>query len=330
MMTKQPHQQQQQRGQRQQGGNRNYSSSKCAICGLSNHSESSCRFKSYRCKHCKNRGHLQRVCPNKSNNYNNNQHDFKYIESSDLSLYNICSTLEPNEPIKIKVRMNSIPTIMEIDTGASISAISLKTYRDHFNLHALEKSSLIFNNYNGTKIKPVGVCVMDVLYNNVCKKIKIVVVDKGGPPLLGRNFLNEFGIKFPNLNYIEKNILPEVHAITEKFSVLFNGQLGKFNKDTVSLHVKEDCKPKFFKPRQIPLALKEKVESEIDKLVGLGVLEPVKFSEWGTPIVPILKKSREVRICGDFKITVNPQLLIDKYPLPRIEELFAPAVGSGQ
>ncbi|XP_055913663.1 uncharacterized protein LOC129947217 [Eupeodes corollae] len=233
------------------------------------------------------------------------------------------SSIESNEPIKLKVCMNSIPMTMEIDTGASISAISLKTYRDHFKLHALETSSLVFNNYNGTKIKPIGVCVMDVLYKNVCKKIKVVVVENGGPPLLGRNFLNEFGIKFENLYYVEKNISSEVHAITENFSELFDGKLGKFNKSLISLHVKSDCCPKFFKPRQMPLALKEKVESEIDKLVDLGVLEPVNFSEWGTPIVPILKKSGEVRICGDFKITVNPQLLIDKYPLPRIEELFA-------
>lgn len=34
-----------------------------------------------------------------------------------------------------------------------------------------------------------------------------------------------------------------------------------------------------------------------------------------------------MRICGDYKITVNRAAKIDKYPIPRIEELFASLAG---
>ena len=30
-----------------------------------------------------------------------------------------------------------------------------------------------------------------------------------------------------------------------------------------------------------------------------------------------------MRICGDFKMTVNPVSKLDKYPIPRVEDIFA-------
>jgi len=58
----------------------------------------------------------------------------------------------------------------------------------------------------------------------------------------------------------------------------------------------------------IPLALKGKVETEIWRLVKSNILLPIDQSEWAIPIVPILKPDGTVRICGDFKITINPVL----------------------
>ena len=73
--------------------------------------------------------------------------------------------------------------------------------------------------------------------------------------------------------------------------------------------------------------MKGKIEKELDRLVEQGVIEPICYSEWAVPIVPVLKKDGTVRICGDYKLTVNQAAKIDSYPLPKISDLFASLAG---
>lgn len=77
----------------------------------------------------------------------------------------------------------------------------------------------------------------------------------------------------------------------------------------------------------VPFALKPKIESELERLVKSGVLVKTEFSDWATPIVPVVKPNGNIRICGNFKITLNPHLKIIHFPLPRIEYLFTQLQG---
>ena len=69
------------------------------------------------------------------------------------------------------------------------------------------------------------------------------------------------------------------------------------------------------------------MEEELRRLQNEGILTKVEWSEWATPIVPVPKKDGSVRLCGDYKITVNPELQAEQYPLPRIEDIFANLAG---
>ena len=103
--------------------------------------------------------------------------------------------------------------------------------------------------------------------------------------------------------------------------------MGKIANVKATIRLSSDAQPKSFKSRTLPYALVSKVESELNRLQREGVIVPVQHSNWAAPIVPVLKPDGSVRICGDYKLTVNRYSILDRYPLPRIEDLYATLAG---
>jgi len=67
----------------------------------------------------------------------------------------------------------------------------------------------------------------------------------------------------------------------------------------------------------------------LDRPVKEGTIELVELSEWATPIVLIVKGDGTIRICGDYKQTVNQAAKLDNYPIPKIKDLYA-TLGEGK
>ena len=73
----------------------------------------------------------------------------------------------------------------------------------------------------------------------------------------------------------------------------------------------------------MPYSLRSKIETELERLEGLGIISKVAAEEFSTtPIVPVWKPNGQVRICGDFKVPVNRYLDLTQYSLPHIKEIF--------
>ena len=96
------------------------------------------------------------------------------------------------------------------------------------------------------------------------------------------------------------------------------------------IQLKVEPKPRFWKAIPVAFARIPAVERRLDQLEAEGIVKRMIHSEWAAPIVTPIKKDGEVRICGDFKLTINPQLDVDEYPLPRMEEIYANLSGGQQ
>lgn len=109
-----------------------------------------------------------------------------------------------------------------------------------------------------------------------------------------------------------------------EFAEVFQNEIGCLKGVTANIEVKKGCKPIHMGPRKVPYALTERVNNELDRLEKLGILERVTFAEWATPIVPMVKSNgKDIRICGDYKVTVNKHIMPEQHPMPHIEEILA-------
>ena len=116
---------------------------------------------------------------------------------------------------------------------------------------------------------------------------------------------------------LELDTLVSIETFSRRSRVLYK----------VKLHVHSGASPKFCKARVVPYALRESIENELERLEHLKVIEKVNHSEWAAPVVAVLEPDGNIRLCGDYKITINPVLEVDKHPLPTSEDLFAMIAG---
>ena len=115
--------------------------------------------------------------------------------------------------------------------------------------------------------------------------------------------------------------------ILQKHTQLLEEGVGALLEVKAKIHVDPTATPIFHKARQVPYALRGKIEQGLERLEGAGTIEPVQYSEWVAPIVPVMKSDGTVRICGDYKLIVNKVSKLDGYSIPNLDDLYTKLVG---
>ncbi|CAG9137758.1 unnamed protein product [Plutella xylostella] len=319
------------------------SARRCYRCGQ-DHMADKCPFMSVECYVCGDRGHIAKMCKYRKDATVHHVigDDVEVYEEASASasdsereVYQLSDSEADDDHWNIKVNINGKDLLMEGDTGSAVSIISLKTYNLYFKNYKLLPCTANLKMYSGQSVKPKGEFTCSVMFNgNRVDNLNLIVIDNcTSPSLLGRNWMRAFKIQFPCVNNLDKSSIAKGKVtninkcnireqLIQKFPNVFAPGIGAFNKGVIALELVEGAAPVWLRARSVPYALRPAVEAELARLQREGIISPVEWSEWGTPIVPVIKRSGEVRLCGDYKLTVNPVLVEDKYPIPRIEDVF--------
>lgn len=243
------------------------------------------------------------------------------------------------EKIWLALIVEGIDLKMEVDTGSPVSIISNNDRIKYFPGLHLSKNNRNLVSYCGGKINILGILEVKVSLGGNGGRLPLYVSDSDRSPILGREWMGKINMNWnkviqagfneiKEVNLIQKESIPaEIKSLMKEFSSVFENSLGKIKGIKARITLKPNATPIFLKARSTAFSMKPLIENEIKLLVKQGALIKVDRSEWATPIVAVKKSNNRVRICGDYKLTVNPQLCTEEHPLPTVNEMFSDLAG---
>ncbi|XP_057685312.1 uncharacterized protein K02A2.6-like [Corythoichthys intestinalis] len=243
-------------------------------------------------------------------------------DESDVHTVHVMSVDGKSGCYWVTPKLEGHPVKMQIDTGSQASLVSYHLYKQCLRHLPLRPSDTVFKAYTGHKVHMKGMTDITVQCKDQTAKLPVYVTKGNFASIMGRLWINALRVNWLEVRQLSDGS-SQLQVILDKNEEVFREELGSMEDITVKLHIKPGSKPVFMKARTVPYAIRDKVEADLDALVKSGFLEPVTTSEWATPIVPVPKKNGGIRTCGDFKVTLNPVLCVEQYPLPLINDLFA-------
>ena len=120
---------------------------------------------------------------------------------------------------------------------------------------------------------------VQVKYKEEMQKLSLYVVETKGPALFGRDWLEKITLDWKAINTLATTSLgnpsTRLQEILDKYGDVFKEDIGLLKTTKAKLDLKENSQPQFCKARQVPYALRPKVEAELTKLQKDGILTKV-------------------------------------------------------
>lgn len=121
------------------------------------------------------------------------------------------------------------------------------------------------------------------------------------------------------MDKVTELLLEYQYLFSTKFTDM-KGIIGDLG--VMKITLKLDAKPVKQRPYRLNPKYNEKVHSELEKMLAVGIIEPVEESNWVSPMVVQEKKQKdEIRICVDLK-KLNDACVHDPFPTAFMDEVL--------
>ncbi|GFO22205.1 polyprotein [Plakobranchus ocellatus] len=131
----------------------------------------------------------------------------------------------------VSLKINHVETQMELDTGSAVSVMTIDDYKEMFGkLPIMEPSKLRLRTYTNELIQPLGTLLVKVDVNEQEKTLPPLILNKGGNPILGRDWLSVLKLDWRNINHISTASDSSVDSIISEYSNVFAQGIGKIKK----------------------------------------------------------------------------------------------------
>ncbi|KAJ8319700.1 LOW QUALITY PROTEIN: hypothetical protein KUTeg_002743 [Tegillarca granosa] len=218
------------------------------------------------------------------------------------------------------ITVNNTDITFQLDTGAKCNVLSNAKFKSTGLKFPVRKPDIPLRSYSGHLIKTLGfvnlMCfykegdVLSVIGAKTCKEMG----------LLKR--VNAITQSTPAL-YQGMTILSD--DIEQQYSDLFTG-LGCLP-GTHTIRVDESVPPVIHPPRKIPIALRDCVKTELDRIKSV-LLSKDATTRWVNSMVTVIKPNGKIRICIDPR-DLNRAIMREHFLLKTVEVLVAQMPDSG-
>ena len=326
------------------------------------HLASNCTYKNEQCYNCQKTGHISRACKSKSTgrgdsgmnrgrgsdygrgrgrgrghgasrgrghaNEVRHEENVHYEELSYTTLNEVMEVSQRkfSDEYCVEAKVNDVNITFALDTCSKFTVVEEDVYYKHFSQVPLIKPSMNLRSYSGHEIGLLGQIWVDVEYEGQKKKMMMVIAKGKRTPLFGRDWLSKFKLNWQRIFAVQEAPASSLESILKKHKKIFSLTMGEIKDFEARIDMNSDA-PRFFKARPVPYALQEPVKKEIDRLEAAGVLKKIERSEFASPQVVVPKRDGSLRLCGDYKVSINEHMVDQPYMLPTAEDLFATLAG---
>ena len=231
-------------------------------------------------------------------------------------------------PIIVPIKLHGKSIDFQLDCGAGRALIGWPAYKGLPDPPALLPLPTLFHAWDSAMtIHIAGYFPADVEHKGVRYRLPLVVAKGDGPALLGRNWFKPLGFAITGVNNVSD--VSAVLKMVQSYPAVSSPTVGCYRGPPVHIDVDPTKAPKYHRRREVKLPLITKMSQAIDSNVARGIWVPTSHSRWASGIVPVPKKNGSLRLCADYKHTINPAIQPDPYKSPSVDEVIC-ALGGGK